>query len=56
MIDFICMGLLDLWGAAERELQNEKFLSTVEFEPDTFRLRIEHTTLWAIWADNYRSH
>ena len=29
----------------ERELQNEKILPTVEFEPGTFRLRSERATI-----------
>ena len=39
MVEFICMGLLDPVRSANRELQNEKFLPTVGFEPGTFRLR-----------------
>ena len=42
MVDFICMGLLDLFGT-RTENYNENFLPTVEFEPGTFRLRGEHT-------------
>ena len=38
-----------------RELQNEKLLSTVGFEPGTFRLRSERAKRWAIRADKYRS-
>ena len=39
MVDFICIGLLELWGMpVERELQNEKVLPKVVFEPCTFRL------------------
>ena len=38
MVDFICMGLHDL---ANRELQNEKFMPTVGFEPGTFCIRRE---------------
>ena len=38
MVDFICMGLLELWGLrVERKLQNEKFLPTVGFKPGIFR-------------------
>ena len=34
MVNFIHMGLLELWGSrVDRELQNEKFLPTVGFEP-----------------------
>ena len=39
IVDFICMGLLDLWEAWTRmiclvlELQNEKFLPIVGLEP-----------------------
>ena len=36
MVDFICKGYLELSGArVELELQNEKFLPTVGFEPGT---------------------
>ena len=42
MVDFICKGLLELWGTrVERKLQNEKFLPTVGFELGIFRLRAE---------------
>ena len=45
MIYFICNGCLELSGLqVERELQNEKFLPTVEFGPGAFRLRSEGTT------------
>ena len=45
MVDFICKGELEVWGTrVERELQNEKFLRTVGFEPGPFRLRSEHAT------------
>ena len=41
MLDFICMGSVDLQGLLERveskEIQNEKFLSTVGFEPTILR-------------------
>ena len=37
MVDFICKGYLELIGTrVERELQNEKFLLTVGFEPGPF--------------------
>ena len=40
MVDFIYKGLLELRGAwVERELQNEKFLPTVGFEPGIVLLR-----------------
>ena len=56
MVDFICIhGLTWPVRSANRELQNEKFLSTVEFEPGAFRLRSEHAKRWAIRADKYRS-
>ena len=48
MVDFICMGLLDLWGARTEN-------STVGFEPGTFRLRSEGAKRWAIRAYKYRS-
>ena len=41
--------------SANRELQNEKFLSIVGFEPRTFRLRSERAKRRAIRADKYRS-
>ena len=45
MVDFICMGLLELCGSrVERELQNVKFLPTVGFEPGTSRLLRERAT------------
>ena len=45
MVDFICKGYLELSETrVERELQNEKFLPTIGFEPGTFRLRSESTT------------
>ena len=41
----ICKGYLELIEMrAERELQNQKFLLTVGFEPRTFRLRCERAT------------
>ena len=45
MVDFICKGYLELSGTrVERELQNEKVLPTVGFEPGTLRLRSEGAT------------
>ena len=45
MIDFICKGYQELRGAwVERQLQNEKFLPTLGFEPGTFHIRIECAT------------
>ena len=45
MVDFIRIGLLELWGSrVESELQNLKFLPTVGFEPGTFHLRSERAT------------
>ena len=42
MVDFICKGQLEVWRMrVEWELQNEKVLPTVGFEPGTFRLRSE---------------
>ena len=39
MVYFICMGLLDLWGAqAENYKYKWKYMPTVGFEPGTFRL------------------
>ena len=42
--------------SANRELQNEKFLPTVGFEPGTFLLRSERAKRWAIRANKYRPH
>ena len=40
MVDFICIGFLELQGTQSKlELQNKKSLSTVGFEPGTFHLR-----------------
>ena len=45
MVDFICMGLLELCGSrVERELQNVKFLPTVGFEFGTSHLLSERAT------------
>ena len=45
MVDFICKGYTELSGRRlERELQNEKFLPTVGFEPGAFSLRSEGAT------------
>ena len=45
MVDFICMGLLELCGSqVEPELQNVKFLRTVGFEPGTSRFLSERAT------------
>ena len=45
MVDFIRMGLLELWGSRiERELQNVKFLPTVGFQAGAFRFWSEHAT------------
>ena len=45
MVDFICKDNLELSGPrVERELQKEKFLITVGFEPGTLRLRSEGAT------------
>ena len=42
MLDFICKDYLELIGMrVERELQNEKCLPTVGFDPGTFRLQGE---------------
>ena len=38
-VDFICFARFELWDRRKkRELQNEKFLSTAEFEPTLSRL------------------
>ena len=45
MVDLIYKGYLELSvPQVERELQNEKFLPTVGFEPAAFRLRREGAT------------
>ena len=45
MVDFICKNYLELSGTrVKRELQNEKFLPTLGFEPGTFLLRSEGAT------------
>ena len=45
MIELICKGFLELSGTrVERELQDEKFLPTVGFEPGNFHLRSEGAT------------
>ena len=45
MVDFICKGYLENSGSpVERELQNEKFLPNVGFEPGAFCLRSEGAT------------
>ena len=45
MVDFICKGYLELSETqVERELQNEKFLPTVGFEPGAYRLRSKGAT------------
>ena len=57
----VCHGWLHLYGltrpvkSANRELQNEKFMPKVGFEPVTFRIRSERAERWAIRADKYRS-
>ena len=42
-VDFTCIGIVELCGAQNKwELQYEKFLPTVEFDPSTFRLLDRH--------------
>ena len=41
MVDFICMGLLDLFGTRTENYKIKKLLLKVGFEPGTFRLRSE---------------
>ena len=41
MVDFHLHALTGPIRSANQELQNEKFLATVGFEPGTFRLRSE---------------
>ena len=48
MVDFICIGLLDLWGE-----RTENILPKVGYEPDTFRLRSELAKLCATISDIY---
>ena len=57
----VCHGWFHLRGLtrsvrnADRELQNEKFLPTVGFEPGTFRFRSERANCCATRADVYRA-
>ena len=45
MVDFICTDYLERSGTrVKRELQIEKFLLTVGFEPGSFRLRSKDAT------------
>ena len=45
MVDFIRMGLQELCGSrVQSELQNVKFLPSVEFEPGNSRLLSERAT------------
>ena len=53
MVDFICMDLLEV--GEKRELQNEKFLSTVGFEPGTFHLRSKRANQCATIYGIYRA-
>ena len=47
-LNFICNDYIDLSGTrVDRELQHEKFLSIVGFDPGTFRLRSEGATTGA---------
>ena len=56
MVDFICMGLLEMWAAqTEYILHNEKVLHTLGFKHGTFRLRIPAKRCAISW-DIYRVH
>ena len=56
MVDFICNGLLQLQGTrVKRELQNEKILPTVEFEPGIFRFRSDHANHYTTKSDTLSS-
>ena len=46
MVDFICIGLLELRGT--RSLPNEIFLPTVRFKPPVFRLQSGHAINYTI--------
>ena len=55
MVDFNCIGLLELQGPqSERKIQNAKFLLTL-VEPVTFRLRSGRTTDCERISDIYRA-
>ena len=53
IVDFICMGLLDLWWTQTEKITKWKCLPKVGFEHGTFRLRSERAKPWAIKADKY---
>ena len=53
MADFICMWLLNLWGAQTENHKMKKFLLTVRFERGTFHLRSEVAKRYAIRWDIY---
>ena len=53
MVDFIYLGLLELRETrCKRELQNEKLLPTVQFEPTIFRLRSGQAINCLMRSDN----
>ena len=55
MVNFICKGLLELWGTrVEREIQNEKFMPTGRFEPSIFSLQSDRGIHCTTRSDIYR--
>ena len=54
-VDFIYMGLLDLWGARAGNNKIKNSLPIVGFEPGTFRLRCERAKRLTTRADIYRA-
>ena len=54
LVDFIRMGLVELQGTqSKRVIPNEKFLLTVGFESNVFRLRSRRATNCASKPDIY---
>ena len=56
MVDFICMGLLDMWWSRIDNYKMKKIAHS-GIRTGTFRLRHERSKRWAITgrADKYRS-
>ena len=54
MVDFICMGLLALFGT-RTENYRMKYSCPQWIQPGTFRPQGERAKRWAIRADKYRS-
>ena len=52
MVDFICNGLLELQGTrVKRELQNEKILAHVRFEPGIVRFQSDRANHYTTKSD-----